>query len=85
MNTTEMTERQGLIRCKPNHRPNSKTSNRKYGDGEHKNSSPRYVAARVESAIRADVGTALSVGLIEATTDFIAVHYTSLDAVIAML
>ena len=54
-------------------------------DGEHKNSSPRYVAARVESAIRADLGAALSVGLIEATTDFIAVHYTSLDAVIAML
>ena len=54
-------------------------------NGEHKNSSPRYVAARVESAIKADVGVALSVGLIETTTDFMAVHYTSLDAVIAML
>ena len=54
-------------------------------NGEHKNSSPRYVGARVESAIKADVGAALSVGLIETTTDFMAVHYTSLDAVIAML
>ena len=53
--------------------------------GEHKNSSPRYVAARVESAIKADVGAALSVGLIETVTDLMAVHYTSLDAVIAML
>ena len=54
-------------------------------NGEHKNSSPRYAAARVESAIKADVGAALSVGLIETTTDLMAVHYTSLDAVIAML
>ena len=55
-------------------------------NGEHTNSSPRYVAAQVESAIKADVGAALSVvGLIETTTDFTAVHYTSLDAVIAML
>ena len=54
-------------------------------NGEHKNSSPRYVEVRVESAIKADVGAALSIGLIETTTDFMAVHYTSLDAVIAML
>ena len=54
-------------------------------NGEHKNSSPRYVAAQVESAIKADVGAALSVGLIETTTDFMAVHYTSLGTVISML
>ena len=54
-------------------------------NGKHKNSSPRYVATRIESAIKSDVGAALSVGLIETTTDFMAVHYTSLDAVIAML
>ena len=54
-------------------------------NGEHKNSSPRYVATRVESAIKADVGAALSVGLIEATTELMAVHYTSLATVIAML
>ena len=54
--------------------------------GEHKNSSPRSVAAQVESAIKADVRAALaSVGLIETTTEFMAVHYTSLDAVIGML
>ena len=53
--------------------------------GEHKNSSPGYVAARLESAIKADVGAALSVGLLETTTEFMAVHYTSLDAVISML
>ena len=54
-------------------------------NGEHKNSSPRYLAVRVESAIKTDVGAALSVGLIETRTEFMAVHYTSLDAVIAML
>ena len=54
-------------------------------NGEHKNSSPRYLAARVGSAVKADVGAALSVGLIETTTDFMAVHYTSLGAVISML
>ena len=54
-------------------------------NGEHKSSSPGYVAARVESAVKADVGAVLSVGLIETTTEFMAVHYTSLDTVIAML
>ena len=43
------------------------------------------MAAQVESAIKADVGAALSVGLIETTTDFMAVHYTSLGTVISML
>ena len=55
------------------------------GNSEHKNSSPGYVAALVEAAIKADVRGALSVGLIETTTEFMAVHYTSLDAVISML
>ena len=54
-------------------------------NGEHKNSSPRYLATRLESAIKADIGTALSVGLIETTTDFMAVHYTSLGTIISML
>ena len=54
-------------------------------NGEHRYSSPGYVAVRVESAIKADVRAALSVGLIEAPTDSIVVHYTSLDAVISML
>ena len=54
-------------------------------NGEHKNSSPRYLAARVGSAVKADVGAALSVGLINPTTDFMAVHYTSLGTVISML
>ena len=54
-------------------------------NGEHKNSSPGYVATRVRSAIKADVGAALSVGLIKPKTDFMAVHYTSLGTVISML
>ena len=54
-------------------------------NGKHKNSSPGYVAVRVESAIKADVGAALSVGQIETTTELMAVHYTSLDTVISML
>ena len=54
-------------------------------NGEHRFSSPGYVAARVESAIKADVRAALSVGLIEAPTESMVVHYTSLDAVISML
>ena len=54
-------------------------------NGEHKNSSPGYLTARVESGIKADVGAALSIGMIETTTDSMAVHYTSLDAVISML
>ena len=54
-------------------------------DGEHRSSSPGYVAARLESAIQADVRAALSVGQIETTTDLLVVHYTSLDTAIAIL
>ena len=53
--------------------------------GEHKYSSPGHLAARIESAIKADVGKALSPGLIGTTAKSMAVHYTSLDAVISML
>ena len=53
--------------------------------GGHQYSSPRYVATRVQSAIKADVRAVLSVGLFETTTELMAVHYTSLDAVISML
>ena len=54
-------------------------------NGEHRNGSPRYVAGQIASAIRVDVGPTLSVGSIETTTDFMAVHYTSLSTVISML
>ena len=54
-------------------------------NGEHRSSSPGYVAAQLESAIKADVGAALSVGPIETTTDLLVVHYTSLDTAIAIL
>ncbi len=54
-------------------------------NGEHNGSSPRYVSARMESAIKSDIGVALSVGVIETSSDLMAVHYTSLDTVIAML
>ena len=54
-------------------------------NGEHRISSPGYVAAQLESAIRADVGVALSVGPIETTTDLLVAHYTSLDTAIAIL
>ena len=54
-------------------------------NGEHKYSSAGYVAARIVSSTKADVRAALSVGLVETTTELMAVHYTSLDAIISML
>ena len=54
-------------------------------NGEHRSSSPGYVAAQLESAIKADVGAALSVGPIETTTDLLVIHYTSLNTAIAIL
>ena len=54
-------------------------------NGEHRRSSPGYVATRLESAIQADVGAALSVGRMETTSDLLVVHYTSLDTAIAIL
>lgn len=54
-------------------------------NGEHRSSSPGYVAAQLESAIKADVEAALSVGPIESTSDLLVVHYTSLDTAIAIL
>ena len=54
-------------------------------NGEHRSSSPGYMAAQLESAIKADVAAALSVGPIEATTDLLVTHYTSLDTAITIL
>ena len=54
-------------------------------NGEHKSSSPGYMAGRVGSAIKSTAEAALTVGRLEGSRDLFAVHYTSLETVISML